>query len=195
MWLGSERNRLWRAVGIQDNSGRIFFSAFFHGSHFLYWSNDSAATYTATALPFTGLNECSISFGAEPSGDSELFMFCRTGQHHRAIVRWDLTNGTQPMPGPVTYPNGLIDPDCQGSIIRSGDALYISNPNSTTSRSNMTVKRSIDNGQSWNHGTLIWAGPSGYSQLVELSHSKIGLIFESGVRKSHEAIHFVEIDI
>merc|ERR1711871_1372238 len=136
------------------------------------WSDDAAKTYTATAVPYSGLNECSIAFGAGSTGDSELFMFCRTGQHHRALLRWNLRNRTRPVPGPVMFPDGLIDPGCQGSILRSGSALYVSNANSTTARSNMTVKRSHDNGVSWDQGRLVWSGPSGYSQLVELSEGK-----------------------
>lgn len=179
------------SVGIQaEESGRIFFSAFDDRGHFLYWSSDLGKSWNASNPPIQGLNECSIAFAA---GETEIAMNCRTGQHRRAQVIWSLDG----VPGKVTYPKGLIDPGCQGSIVAMGDALYLSNANSTVAREDLTLKSSTDSGRSWTSGCLVWGGPSGYSQQVILSEHKkrIGVLFESGHHKSHEQIAFVDVEV
>ena len=65
-------------------------------------------------------------------------------------------------------------------MIAAGGALYQSNAASTTSRSHMTVKKSLDGGETWDKGLLVHSGSSGYSQLVALRDSgELGLLFEA----------------
>ena len=54
----------------------------------------------------------------------------------------------------------------------------------------MTVRKSKDNGKSWDGGKKIHSGPSGYSQLVYLGDGKLGLLFEAGEHKYTEQIVF-----
>ena len=122
------------------------------------------------------MGECSIAFLVD-SVDGQIIMNCRTGQQQRAQIIWS----KEGVPGEITYP-GIIDPRCQGSIVNGGNgALYISNANSTTSRSNMVVRKSVDQGQSWDEGVLVFPGPAAYSQLIPFSpeHKKLGLLFET----------------
>ena len=68
------------------------------------------------------------------------------------------------LPNVQTFPAGLIDPGCQGSIVsvpgENGTTLYLSNANTTSSRTHMSIKSSSDGGKTWNQGKLVWAGPS-----------------------------------
>lgn len=92
----------------------------------------------------------------------------------------------------------LIEPVCQAAILRarwpdgkeSGWILF-SNPASTTSRTNLTVRGSRDDGQTWPVSKVLHAGPSAYSDLALLSDGKIGCLFEAGEANYAESIVFV----
>jgi sialidase-1 len=166
------------SVGLQAASGITYFSAdqVGGGGHFLYWSDDLGASWKSSErIPLSG--ECSIAFLVNPA-DGRILMNCRTGQRRRAQIVWS-PNGTA---GTLSWPVELVEPGggCQGSIINDGGVLFFSNPNTNITRSNMTVKRSTDQGQSWDSGVLVWEGPSGYSQLVSVGvQGTVGLFFES----------------
>jgi len=176
------------SVGIQAKSGIIYFSMVFGNSHWLYWSKDFGLTWTSSA-PLSGLGECSITF-LESAQEGTIIMNCRTGDHKRAQVIWS----AEGIPGNITFPDGLIDPGCQGSITNQRGVLYTSNANTTTDRSHMTVKSSSDKGNSWSEGVLVYAGPSGYSQLVPLANTDhLGLLFEAGAKQTYDTISFVVV--
>ena len=175
------------SVGIQAADGTIYFSMVFGGSHWLYFSKDYGITYT-TSKPVPNMGECSIAFLVD-SNDGRIIMSCRTAQEQRAQLIWSKDG----VPGPITYP-GIIDPRCQGSIVNDGNGtLYLSNANSTSSRTHMTVRKSVDQGKTWDEGVLVYSGASAYSQLVSfpLEMKKLGLIFET----TNSTIVFTSIDI
>merc|ERR1712032_1727377 len=182
------------SVGLQDARGLIYFSAnSVNGKgHFLYHSADQGKSWTASEpIPVNG--ECSIAFLVNPL-DGRILVNCRTGRGRRAQVVMS-ANGT--VAGEVFWPTELIDPGCQGSIINEGGVLYFSNANTAHRRANMTVKRSVDRGLTWSSGTLVWDGPSSYSQLVPLGMStEIGLLFESGgARNTPLELSFVRVPV
>eukprot|EP01079_Euglenida_sp_SAG-EU17-18_P004153 gene4153-4475_t len=153
--------------------------------------SDFGATW-ASSNKLSGLGECSIAFLVSPA-DGRIIMNCRTGQHHRAQLVWSADG----IPGPVSYPSGLVDPGCQGSIVNSAGVLFTSNANITTSRTHMAVKASHDRGASWSSGLSVWHGPSAYSQLVPLDlqdSNKLGLLFEAGTASAYDTISFVAVD-
>lgn len=103
------------AVGIQSKKGTIYFSAFIPGSpHFLYWSKDYGKTWESSSGSINGLNECSIAF-IQSESDGDIMMNCRTSSHRRAVMTW-AQDGTPK--SEVSFPTGLIDPNCQGSNTR-----------------------------------------------------------------------------
>ena len=85
--------------------------------------------------------------------------------------------------GPIVYDKALISPVCQGSLVTFGGATYFSNPESTTGRNHIGVRKSMDNAKTWPSSTIIETGNSaGYSCLVAgpVGHSdKGGILFES----------------
>ena len=191
------------SVGIQNARGTIYFSAVFGNQHFVYCSSDYGASWHASAA-VSGLGECSIAFLVD-AADGRIIMDCRTNAKlGRAQLVWtpppaDAAGSCAPTPGKVTFPKGLIDPGCQGSIINAHGALFLSNANTTTDRSHMTVKRSDDQGATWDRGELVWKGPAAYSQLVELAgshkHKRLGLLFEAGEKKTYETISFTTLKV
>ena len=86
-----------------------------------------------------------------------------------------------------SYPeNQLTDPACNAGILLypklvSGldhDLLLFSNANSDSARENLTLKVSIDQGQTWSKGIPIYPGKSAYSEMTILADGSIGLLFE-----------------
>ena len=75
----------------------------------------------------------------------------------------------------------LIDPSCNGSIIRytsiqdghKKNRLLFSNAKSKEGRKNMTVRISYDEGKSWSAGKTIYTGGSAYSSLTKLKNGDI----------------------
>ena len=94
----------------------------------------------------------------------------------------------------TVYPKELIDPGCQGSLINQDGVLHTSNANTTSGRTHVTVKSSTDQGASWSQGSLVWEGPSGYSQLVSVGDPKIvGILLEAGRKSTYETISFAVV--
>mmetsp|Transcript_682 Transcript_682/g.1382 ORF Transcript_682/g.1382 Transcript_682/m.1382 type:complete len:395 (-) Transcript_682:100-1284(-) len=184
------------SLGLQGASGTLYFAARAIGgqpnvSTFVYYSKDFGLTWqSSTAMPpMEFSNEQSMAFMVSPE-DERILMNFRTGKGRRALVYWD-RNLDQVE---VTYPDGLIDPGCQGSMINEGGVLFMSNA-AAHSRTNMTVKSSHDQGHHWSSGIQVWSGPSAYSQLVPLGNNQVGVLFEAGVHASYETISFVVVDV
>lgn len=82
----------------------------------------------------------------------------------------------------------LIDPVCQGSVLALPDGeLLFSNP-ASINRENMTIKTSKDGGKSWMKEAVIYAGPSGYSDLAVTKDHHILCLYESGKKEYFEEI-------
>ena len=86
----------------------------------------------------------------------------------------------------------LQEPVCMASLISvkaednvlKKDILLFSNPNSTQNRNNITIKLSLDGGQTWlpEHQVLLDEGTGwGYSCLSMIDQETIGILYESSV--------------
>jgi sialidase-1 len=162
----------------------VYFSCHGRESAVLYWSLDFGKSweYHNSTIVY-GLNECSLA--EIPRAKGKIVMDCRIPDgRSRRIVGWDVTNvkggGGVPKKYMDRTPSDLIDPECQGSVVAAGSALYQSNAANRKRRSHMTVKKSVDGGETWDEGLLIHTGSSGYSQLVALRDTgDLGLLFEA----------------
>lgn len=84
--------------------------------------------------------------------------------------------------------SALIDPGCNGSIIRytsisdgyKKNRMLFANAKMEKGRKNMTVRISYDEGKTWSEGKTIYPGSSAYSCLTILKNGDIGLFFEKG---------------
>ncbi|HMR85437.1 MAG TPA: sialidase family protein, partial [Niabella sp.] len=92
---------------------------------------------------------------------------------------------------PTSY-NALPDPVCMASIIKAKvkvkgvikEVLFFSNMNNSDARDHLTIKASLDLGETWlpAHKLLIDERKSyGYSALVQVDENTIGILYE-GVR-------------
>lgn len=81
----------------------------------------------------------------------------------------------------------LIDPICQGSILRDkqSKSIFFSNPHSGKLRVNMTIQRSDDDAKTWTKKYIV--GPNreaAYSSLTNTAEKDtIGLLWESNYEK------------
>ncbi|MES2891995.1 MAG: exo-alpha-sialidase [Bacteroidota bacterium] len=97
--------------------------------------------------------------------------------------------------------NALPDPVCMGSIIKARvnvkgqmkDVLFFSNPNSSEGRINLTIKASLDLGETWlplNQLLVDERKSFGYSALTKIDDNTIGILYE-GTRD----IYFLRIPV
>jgi sialidase-1 len=100
------------------------------------------------------------------------------------------------------FDEALIEPICQAGIERyrwpaqdQPGVLLFSNPASQTKRVGMTLRVSFDDGQSWPASRLLFAGPSGYSDLAALANGQIGCLYEGGPTNLAEGILFVSVPL
>lgn len=82
------------------------------------------------------------------------------------------------------------EPVCMASLISvkaadnvlGKDILIFSNPNTTNARKNITIKISLDGGNTWAHQLLLDEGENwGYSCLTMVDKETIGILYESSV--------------
>lgn len=96
----------------------------------------------------------------------------------------------------------LIEPICQAAIERfrwpQGDqpgVIIFSNPASTNGRVNLTLRASMDDAKTWPLTKVLWAGPSGYSDLAALPNGQIACLYEGGAENIAESIIFAAVDM
>jgi sialidase-1 len=97
--------------------------------------------------------------------------------------------------------NALPDPVCMGSLIKAKvkvkgvmkEVLFFSNPNSSTARNNITIKASLDLGETWQdmNQTLVDERKCyGYSALTKIDAQTIGIVYEGT-----KDLYFVRIPV
>lgn len=100
--------------------------------------------------------------------------------------------------GPVTKDSALIDPSCNAGItmyrLRDRDLLIFTNA-ASTSRSNLTVKISYDQGRTWPLMRVINAGSSAYSTVIPLNDGSIGVLYERGGPEAVSQITFARFNL
>lgn len=87
---------------------------------------------------------------------------------------------------PYSFDPTLIDPICQGNIVRYTSTLdgfeknriLFSNPGNRSARIDGTLRISYDEGQTWAYSKLYQQGDSNYSCISILPDGKIGVLYE-----------------
>lgn len=175
------------SLGIQEKDGVIYFVCHTLYHAFLAWSKDLGHSWQHSET-VDGIDECSIA----SLPDDNIAMNCKS-KCGRSQLTWS--------PAGLLLSNhcikGLPDPGCEGSMVYWQSALYLSNDASTSGRNHLTVRRSVDEGQSWDHGVLVEAGYSGYSQLVGLpGNATMGVLYENSAGIAFKKVETTtEIDI
>jgi sialidase-1 len=197
-------------IGIRTRSGRLVIPGYTSVEHpdfktekgmhsRVVFSDDGGQTWEMGQPVSIDANECQV---AELS-DGRLLLNMRQamGEAARAVAisreggrHWDS----------VHYDRALNERPCQASLLRydprdaASRTLLFANPDITGAayaedRRRMTLRVSLDDGESWPVSRLIHAGPSSYSGVVRLPDGAVGLVFEGGQQHRREWIRFVRI--
>ena len=179
--------------GLQLKNGRILFVAHYEKQDTsndtadrVWFSDDYGKTYKLSQTMINNMNEATMvqlnNGSVIINARNKIFVnsSCNGEAHCRGVVISNDNGTTFGDPYPVPQ---LIGPVCEGSLISTNDGrIYFSNPNSTSSRVNMTVKMSMDDGNTWNNGYLVYDGQTAYSCLTRMKgimSNDIGLLFET----------------
>lgn len=163
-------------------------------SHAVYSDDGGENWKLGGSTPTDQVNECTV---AEVKG-GKLMLNMRNYNQKRFRQTSISDDGGQTWSA-LRQDEALPEPVCQGSLVRLWKAgrkpvLAFSNPANQKARVGMTVRWSYDGGATWPISTLVHAGPSAYSNLVELSSKKTGLIYEGGVKTAYEGIAWTVLD-
>ena len=187
----------WRTLamgpghGLQHSSGRLIvpgnftagppLAGYADGRAYVFYSDDHGDTFKiGNPASYPGANE---STAAELS-DTMVMLNSRdqSGASKRRIVA-NSADGGQNFASAAPDQN-LIDPVCEGSLLNivwnGKKYLLHANPASTTSRSNLTIRASADDGKTWPYSILITSGASAYSDLTLVDANNVGIIYENG---------------
>lgn len=156
------------------------------GSSHVIYSDDHGKTWQLGGI--VQQNKVNESTVAELS-DGTLMLNMRSGSGSRMVaLSTDGGSSWSDAKADVHLP----DPTCQGSLLSytDKDLLFFSNPSSSASRENMTIKRSTDDGRTWSSAYRVYDGPSAYSDIVMIDDAHIGILYEGGVSRPYEGIAF-----
>lgn len=165
-------------------------------SHVIY-SDDAGATWKLGGVPpmVPGLNPNESTIAELP--DNKLILNMRVGGNENQRLSSISADGGITWSVPYNEPQ-LIDPVCQGSLLSAilggSHRLFFSNPAATT-RKTMTVKMSQDQGAKWDKKNIVFDGPAGYSDLVLLNDTQLGLLYEAGVARYTNGIAFKKVAV
>ncbi len=161
-----------------------------YGSHIIF-SDDNGQTWEIGGVIAPKMNECQVVELESIPGAMLMNMRSYYGNNLRAQAESIDGGNTWTKPFEV---KDLIEPVCQAAILRyawsdepQGNLMLFSNP-ASTSRDNMTVKQSKDEGKTWSVVEILEEGPSAYSALAVLPGGKVLCLFERGMNNPYEKV-------
>lgn len=198
-------NWTWYATGpgagIQLRSGRLVVpcdaieaGTKLYYSHLIY-SDDHGATWKLGGSAGPWVNECEVVELADGSLLLNMRNYDRRQQARAVATSRDggLTWSA------VHHDKTLVEPICQASIRRYSlaasqgrNVILFCNPAQTKARTQMTLRASYDEGQTWPVAKVLWFGPAAYSCLAVRPDGAILCLYERGDRHAYERITLAE---
>jgi len=159
---------------------------------FSVYSDDHGKTWNKGALTKQGdVGECAVA-----ETNNGLLLNMRSAAVNARVLATS-TDGGINWSDVVIKPE-LTDPKCQASMIsfkqNNSWTLLQSNAASQT-RTNMTIKMSADDGETWPKSYNVFYGASAYSDMALLDDENVGLIFENGDKSPYDRIYFKRIPL
>ena len=190
--------------GLLTRDGRIMFVAAVREtssstlSNYVYYSSDNGATWSISGKAMTGGDEAKIT----ELNDGTLLMSIRR-QSKGARYYTKSTNGGSTWSTPIASWNDLIEPNCNGDMIRYTSVLdgYEKNrllhsiPNDPSNRVNVSVFVSYDEGSTWPVKKSICPTGSAYSSLTVLSDGTIGAFVEENPDDANFSMYFTRFSL
>ena len=170
---------------IELNNWTTDYERFVSGCHAtIFWSKDNGKTWTLG----TGVRPKTTEAQVVELNDGTLLLTVRderkAGTRAMFVTR-DLGQTWEEHP---TSNKTLPEPVCQASILRVAstkdgderDLIAFFNPNSSRSRTNLSLQLSEDEGETWPYKELCYApGNWGYSCMCMIDKSTIGVLYET----------------
>ena len=159
-------------------------------SHVIYSDDHGETWQLGGSTPQPQVDECEV---VELTGDRLMLNmrnYDRSERSRQVAISHDggLTWGDQ------HFDPTLIEPACQASIRRYSwpeqgeNIILFSNPASDSSRVNMTLRLTHDEGKTWPIAKTLQPGPSAYSCLAVLPSGDIACLYEAGQNHPNESI-------
>lgn len=153
----------------------------------IVYSKDKGKTWTAVKGPHANTTEAQ----AVELEDGSLMLNCRNDRVRSRAVYTTRDLGKTWIQHPTHEKNnkngGLRDPWCQASLIRAAwktndkpGILLFSNPDTTAGRHHMTIKASLDDGQTWPESSRLLLDDTGgsYSCMTMINSETVGIFYE-----------------
>ncbi|WP_068773558.1 exo-alpha-sialidase [Paenibacillus sp. FJAT-26967] len=192
------------AIGSGPYAGRLVFPVYYtntggYQSSAVIYSDDHGKTWKRGESPNDGrvvngavLNSQTLNVSTaqltedaviEVTGGG-LKMFMRNTSAQKRVAVATSSDGGATWDDNVTFDSALPEPYCQLSAVNFPDLgdgkrrVLFSNPASTGSRTNGTVRLSEDGSSTWAYSKVITPGSYSYSSLTVLPDKSIGLLYE-----------------
>ena len=188
--------------GIAMQDGKLVFAAqYWNEARVPYstiiYSNDNGTSWTGKILgPKSNTTESQVV----ETTPGTLMLNMRDNRGSFRSVATTTNMGTSWTEHPTSY-SALPDPVCMASLIKAKvnvngimkDVLFFSNPNTSSGRYNITIKASLDLGQTWlpiNQLLIDERQCYGYSCLTKIDDNTIGILYE-GTKE----LYFVKVPV
>ncbi|WP_026117615.1 sialidase family protein [Nocardiopsis alkaliphila] len=175
-------------TGIQTSQGRLIQQYAYDSGDGVYavsvYSDDNGQTWQAGEPVGPGMDENKTVELA----DGRIMLNSRTAQGPYRLVAYSEDGGrtySDPVPD-----HDLVDPTNNGAVVRydpkapmgwpEAHKLLFTNTNHASSRQNLTVRMSCDDGQSWPVSKVLDPGAAAYSTIVPLGSDEFGVLYERG---------------
>ncbi|AZQ38742.1 laminin G [Streptomyces cyaneochromogenes] len=106
-------------------------------------------------------------------------------------------DGGDSFTGPFRGLPDLYTPQVQGATLRMGNRMLLSAPADPDRRRTMMVRSSYDGGDTWesvDRGRVVTTDWSGYSDMVGIDASTVGLMYEGGTVDARDEIRFARFN-
>ncbi|MFJ9961545.1 sialidase family protein [Streptomyces avermitilis] len=173
----------------------------YYGAHAIY-SDDGGLTWRLGFVDdsYDGDDNANENTAAELP-DGRLYFSARDQNGTSVGNRLDTYSGDggQTLDRPYAVQPTLNDvPVVQGSVLQltgNGAPLLFSGPSVPTARRSMAIRRSEDGGRTFMTAKTLSALPAAYSDLVQVSATQVGILYETGVAGPYDSIEFRRVPL